>query len=449
MDHHAARQNAAINPVPVMPYSPGYAAVCARYSAGFACFAILFVLLSGFALAQNAHPVPASTTSSPAPSLVVGTDAHLVADGDRVRLTIALSSPVAVPVRTQVLSGPDRIVIDLPEINFQIPTVAGRKAAGFVPGYRFGLVSPGRSRIVLDLSEPALVTSADITPKNGGFGELSIILRRTDKASFQASVLRPEMIDKPVMPDEPRGPSNASRSDKRPVVVIDPGHGGVDPGAASAEVAEKAIVLAFGLALRDRLLEGGHYSIVMTRDDDRFISLGDRVSAARAAGADLFISIHADSLSQAQDVRGATVYTGSDRATDNESARLAAKENAADSAAGIDQREKTEEVSGILMDLARRETKVFSSAFARTLVDKMGNSIRMHRIPLRSAGFRVLGAPDIPSVLIELGYVTSSRDIELLTSEAWRRGAAHSVAAAVDSFFKNRRSPLMGASVTP
>jgi N-acetylmuramoyl-L-alanine amidase len=409
--------------------------------------AVVCGLLSGAAgfFIQNvfAQQVPARDNA-----LVVGTDVQITSESDRVRLSVALSAPVAVDAYS--LTGPDRIVVDLPEINFQIAAGIGKKARGFVPGFRFGLMAPGRSRIVIDLSEPAEIVSAQVTEKRGGFGELVIELRRTDRAAFTTSASRPERLQaKTSVPAPVSSPERPAIAGRLPVVVIDPGHGGIDPGASGAAVSEKAIVLAFGLALRDRLMESGRYKVVMTRDDDRFVSLGDRVSAARTAGAELFISVHADSMTQALDVRGATIYTGSDRATDAESARLAAKENAVDAAAGLEQREDTEEVAGILMELARRETKTFSSSFAKTLVSRLGPSIRLHRIPLRSAGFRVLGAPDIPSVLIELGYVTSSRDAELLTSDAWRRGAAHSVALAVDDFFKSRRSALLDASVSP
>jgi N-acetylmuramoyl-L-alanine amidase len=166
----------------------------------------------------------------------------------------------------------------------------------------------------------------------------------------------------------------------------------------------------------------------MTRDDDRFVPLGERVKIARGGGADLFISIHADSLTQAQDVRGATIYTGSERATDAEAARLAAKENQADAVAGLDSSEEVQDVAGILMDLAKRETRTFSSVFARNLVEKLGGSVKMHKVPLRSAGFRVLSAPDVPSVLIELGYMSSPKDAELLNSaglaDAGRGGRA-------------------------
>ena len=422
-----------------------------KFAVRYAAIGTILLAMGGL-LMPEVIAQPGTPAHAPAardnPAVIVGTDAQITSEADRVRLSIALSSPVAVDAYT--LAGPDRVIVDLPEINFQIAAAIGKKARGFVPGFRFGLIAPGRSRIVLDLSEPAEILSAQVTEKRGGFGELVIELRRTDRAAFAAAASQPERLQaKNHVPAQLPSVERPVTADKMPVVVIDPGHGGIDPGATGAAVSEKAIVLAFGLALRDRLQESGRYKVVMTRDDDRFISLGDRVAAARAAGAELFISVHADSMTQALDVRGATIYTGSDRATDTESARLAAKENAVDAAAGLDQREDTEEVAGILMELARRETKVFSSSFAKTLVSRLGPSIKLHRIPLRSAGFRVLGAPDIPSVLIELGYVTSSRDAELLTSDAWRRGAAHSVASAVDDFFKNRRSSLLDASVSP
>ncbi|MBX9875383.1 MAG: N-acetylmuramoyl-L-alanine amidase, partial [Beijerinckiaceae bacterium] len=227
----------------------------------------------------------------------------------------------------------------------------------------------------------------------------------------------------------------------RQTVVIDPGHGGIDPGAVVAAIAEKNVVLAFGAKLKEQLEASGRYRVLMTREDDRFVPLAERVGIARAAGADLFISIHADSLTQAQEVRGATVYTGSERATDAEAARLAAKENQSDAVAGLDASEDTQDVAGILMDLAKRETRTFSSVFARNLVETLGGSVKMHKVPLRSAGFRVLSAPDVPSVLIELGYMSSPKDAELLNSAEWRIKAVTAVAAAVDGYFLNARAP--------
>lgn len=367
----------------------------------------------------------------------VATDAKLEQAGDVVRLTMALSRPIT--ISTSVIAGPDRIIVDLPSVNFQVQPSAARNSAGFVSAFRYGLFTPDRSRIVIDLSQPAIISRAEIRTRSGGFGELVIELKRASRPEFLAAVRdtaakRSETVTTVVEPAPPAG-------DSRQVVVIDPGHGGIDPGAVVTSIAEKAVVLAFGQALKDSLAATGRYRIVMTRDDDRFVPLGERVRMARAAGANLFVSIHADSLSQAQDVRGATVYTGSERATDAESARLAAKENEADAVAGLDSSEDVQDVAGILMDLAKRETRTFSSVFARNLVEKLGGSVKLHKVPMRSAGFRVLSAPDVPSVLLELGYMSSPKDAELLNSPAWRTQAVSAVHAAIDGYFEQARAP--------
>lgn len=366
----------------------------------------------------------------------VATDARLEQSGDTVRLTMALSRPVE--VSASVLAGPDRVVIDMPSINFQVQPAAARKSAGVIGAYRFGLFTADKARIIIDLAQPAVVVRAESRPVRGGFGELVIELRRASRAEFQtaaasASARAPEAIARPV-PAKPPG-------ETRQTIVIDPGHGGIDPGAVVASIAEKTVVLAFGAKLKEQLEASGRYRVLMTRDDDRFVPLAERVRIARAAGADLFISIHADSLTQAQDVRGATVYTGSERATDAEAARLAAKENQADSVAGLDASEDMQDVAGILMDLAKRETRTFSAVFARNLVERLGGSVKMHKVPLRSAGFRVLSAPDVPSVLIELGYMSSPKDAELLNSPQWRTQAVEAVATAVEGYFVGARAP--------
>ncbi|AMJ60258.1 hypothetical protein AXW83_08075 [Bosea sp. PAMC 26642] len=378
---------------------------------------------------------PAMANPKPASDFPVATDARLEQAGEIVRLTMTLSQPVA--VATLVTAGPDRVIVDLPSVNFQVQPAAARKSVGFVGAYRFGLFTAERSRIILDLTQPALVARAEVKPVRGGFGELVIELRRTSRAEFLAAAARsgPEAgspAPPAVVPAKPLG-------ETRKIVVIDPGHGGIDPGAVVASIAEKSVVLAFGALLKEQLEAGGRYKVLMTRDDDRFVALAERVRIARQAGADLFLSIHADSLTQAQDVRGATVYTGSERATDAEAARLAAKENQADAVAGLDSSEDVHDVAGILMDLAKRETRTFSSVFARNLVDKLGGSVKMHKVPLRSAGFRVLSAPDVPSVLVELGYMSSPKDAELLNSAAWRLQAVSAVRDAIESHFQPER----------
>ncbi len=367
----------------------------------------------------------------------VATDARIEQSGETVRLSMMLSANVAVDAWVQ--ASPDRVIVELPSTNFQIQPSA-KRSAGFVSGYRYGLFTADKARIIIDLSQPATIAKAEVKTVRGGFGELTIELKKASRGDFLAEagkVLKPG----PAMP-VPAPASTKAAGEARRTIVIDPGHGGIDPGATVASIAEKAVVLAFGKALKEQLEASGRYRIVMTRDDDRFVSLGDRVQIGRSEQADLFISIHADSLTQAQEVRGATVYTRSERATDAEAARLAAKENEADAVAGLETSEELQDVAGILMDLARRETRTFTGVFARNLVEKLGGSIKMHKIPLRSARFWVLSAPDVPSVLIELGYMSSPKDAELLNSPEWRGKAVTAVSAAIEDYFARERASV-------
>ncbi len=202
---------------------------------------------------------------------------------------------------------------------------------------------------------------------------------------------------------------------------------------------EKELVLQFSLALRDRIEKSGKYRVVMTRTDDTFIPLLDRVKVARAQSASLFVSIHADALPRREgDAHGATIYTLSDKASDAEAERLAEAENKADAIGGVNLTEEPVEVADILIDLAQRETRTFSNRFARLLMGEMKSTVRMHKHPLKSAGFKVLKAPDVPSVLIELGYVSNKGDLEHLVSENWRNRTVGSMALAIDAFFAKR-----------
>ena len=223
--------------------------------------------------------------------------------------------------------------------------------------------------------------------------------------------------------------------------MIDPGHGGVDNGtqAGGGDIMEKNLVLGFGLALRDRIEKSGKYRVVMTRTDDTFIPLGDRVKIARNESAALFVSIHADALPRGEgDAQGATIYTLSDKASDSEAERLADAENKSDAIGGVSLADEPTEVADILIDLVQRETKTFSNRFARILMGEMKNTVRMHKHPLKSAGFRVLKAPDVPSVLVELGYVSNKGDLEHLVSENWRNRTVGSMAQAIDAFLAKR-----------
>jgi N-acetylmuramoyl-L-alanine amidase len=237
----------------------------------------------------------------------------------------------------------------------------------------------------------------------------------------------------------------------KPVIVLDPGHGGVDVGAMGRQHAvEKSVVLDFAKALATRLRAGGQYKVVMTRDDDTFVPLGERVRIARRQGAALFVSIHADTLSGGGDsVQGATVYTVSDRASDAEAARVAESENKADAAAGVEAKEEAGDVNDILFDLTRRETRAYSHVFAHSLTQYWKVAARLNKNPSRSAGFVVLKAPDVPSVLLELGYLSNDQDAGQLTSPVWRDKAAEQVARAIDAFFAPRLPSNAPKAVSP
>ena len=332
------------------------------------------------------------------------------------------------------------MIVDLPEVNFQIDPASGGLGiggTGVVRAFRFGMFAPGKSRIVVDLAGPSTLRRADVASIAGGDpSRLTIELARADQQSFAAAV-KSSSLERAMPPPAPSAATapNPMTHDSRPVVVIDPGHGGIDPGASGvAGVVEKTVVLDFASALAARLSAGDRYRIVLTRRDDSFVSLEDRVRFARDADAALFISIHADTLADAS-VTGATVYTASDRASDAEAAHVAAIENQADEAAGLEPGMKEPDVSDILFDLARRETRTYAHQFQRTLTGYWAKIARLNRNPERAAGFKVLQAPDVPSVLLELGYLSSDKDVKMLTSAEWRDKATASVASAVDAFF--------------
>jgi N-acetylmuramoyl-L-alanine amidase len=363
------------------------------------------------------------------PARPVAIDAQISADAQVTRLTFTLSEPMTPEVTA--LQGPDRLVLDLPEVNFQLPPDAGRKPQGLVKSYRYGLFAHGRSRVVIDLAAPALPAKVTTQPLLGGVAHtLTLELRKADREAFQRAVgsAREKAEAAPERTAAPAG-------DNRPVVVIDPGHGGLDSGAIGVgNTIEKDVVFAFATELRHKLEKTGQVRVVMTRETDTFVSLPDRVRIAQANEASLLVSVHADTLTVSPEVRGLTVYTNSDKASDAEAARLADTENRVDMLAGVDTAESPEEVAGILSDLTRRETRTYSHLFARTLVGQMTNASKLNKNPTRAAGFRVLKAPDVPSVLIELGYLSSKGDVENLTAPGWRDKASDSVATAITSF---------------
>lgn len=388
--------------------------------------------------ARAAEPAAAIVAEA---DLAVASAVQIVEEGAETRFVVNLDKKPG--FRAFVLADPNRVVIDLSQVHFGLPTEFETTPRGLIKAFRYGLVMPGSSRIVLDLAGPARIDGT-VLEESGQGVRLVVKLSAIDAASFASAVTQAAPDSKPV-PDMATaslpGPSKARPSgvDRRPVVVIDPGHGGIDNGTQSGGEAEKSLVLGFALTLRDRIESGGKFRVVMTRSDDTFIPLGDRVKIARTHNAALFLSIHADALPRRDgDAQGATVYTLSDKASDTEAQRLADLENKSDAIGGVNLTEEPTDVADILIDLAQRETRNFSNRFARILIGEMKSAARMHKRPLKSAGFKVLKAPDVPSVLIELGYVSNKGDLQQLVSTEWRTRTVGAVNQAVEAFFNKR-----------
>jgi N-acetylmuramoyl-L-alanine amidase len=411
-----------------------------------------WLLLCGAAiLCSRPGIVCAAETQTAKPALAssfpVASDVRLAGDGKQTRFVLDLSQSIS--FHAFPLADPYRVVLDIPQVSFQLRPGVGGEGRGLIKAFRYGLVMPGGSRIVFDLTGPARIANAYVlNAANGQPPRLVLELEEVDRTAFLQSLssdnrveLRPAVGDEtpPVVANVETTPKPESPPDPRPVIVIDPGHGGPDNGTQSGSDTEKNLVLEFALALRDRIEKNGKYRVVMTRTDDTFIPLNDRVRVARNQSAALLVSIHADALPRREgDAQGATIYTLSDRASDAEAERLAEAENKADAIGGVNLTEEPTEVADILIDLAQRETRTFSNRFARILMGEMKATTRMHKHPLKSAGFRVLKAPDVPSVLVELGYVSNKDDLEHLVSEHWRSLTAGSVAHAIDTFFAKR-----------
>lgn len=407
--------------------------------------------------AEDVPSMGADPNSAPAqPSIPIASAVHVESSGDSVRLVFDLSA--AVPATAFVLADPKRVVVDLPEVDFEIDPQGGlpakpalrrvpgkgqpaRRPAALIAAYRFGLFAPGRSRIVIDVAAPVRIAQAASEAAPGESEHLVIELARSDNASFAAAAQIGRAAAQPAMTAaQPGAPRDGS--DVLPTVVLDPGHGGIDTGAVGGPgIVEKQIVFDFAKALAAKLEAGGRYRIVMTRTSDVFVPLGQRVHMARDSDAALFISIHADDLiDAAASVSGATVYTASDRASDAEAARIAESENRADAVGGVEGKDDPSDVSDILLDLTRRETRAYSNVYARTLVNYWKVAARLNKNPHRSAGFVVLKAPDVPSVLLELGYLSSSKDATELRSPEWRDKATDSVVASINAFFAQRQA---------
>ncbi len=367
----------------------------------------------------------------------------IAGDANRTVLSFDLANPTEAVARS--VSNPPRIIIDIPEIEFRLPPGTGQTGHGLVTAFRYGLIAAGKSRIVIDTATTARVDRAEIVlTEAAGVFRLEIEMSPISAGALAAM----ELVEathalRPTIPETHASEPRAGLPDK-PVIVVDAGHGGIDSGAIGSQVEEKELVLRVARRIGDALQSTRRYDVVMTRTSDVFLSLDERVAISQRHNADLFISVHADSLASrelAQSVRGATVYTLSEQASDDLSRRKADKENAVDLLAGLPVTTVgDEQVRSILLDLMRRESHNFSFDFRRTLVDELRSRILLSRDGMRSAPFKVLRQPSSPAVLVELGYISNQEDERIMLSPDWQGRVAAAVARAVGAHFQRRQA---------
>lgn len=356
--------------------------------------------------------------------------------GDATRMRIVMSFDREPDIKWFLLRSPNRLVVDLPRTRFAI-SAKDVKPRGLVQAVRYGDQGDG-SRLILTGKGPFAIDKLDVLKNDDGSGyRIAIDMSAASEREFDQALANQALTTGSTVSTDKGGRVGTgpiSNPGHRFTVVIDPGHGGVDGGAESAAgTVEKNVTLAFAAELRDRLAAVGKYDVFMTRDSDEYLRLDDRVRIARQHEADLLISIHADTIN-VRGLRGATVYTLSDKASDPEAQALADRENLSDQFAGMVIKDDNKEVTDILIDLIRRETHSFSMSFAHTLVGQLSTSVGLINNPQRSAGFKVLKAPDVPSVLVELGYLSNAKDEAQLLNADWRGKAAQSITNAVALF---------------
>lgn len=369
---------------------------------------------------------------------VSGDDARVVDRGDGATLNLSLSQPV--PYRIFTLTDPLRMVIDFAEVDWTGFNPISFDQATAISAVRVGGFRPGWSRMVLDLSSPIAVTSAQMLRTDAG-ATLLLSLDSVDDADFSAGSGVPETAQFALAGDPVElGPVAREPIGTGPLrVVLDPGHGGIDPGAVRDGLHEADLMLSFAQELRDVLVRAGGFEVVLTRDDDSFVPLESRISIARAVAADVFISLHADAISEGH-AEGATVYTLAERASDEASVKLAERHDRADLLAGIDLSDQDDVIAAVLLDMARTETVPRTDRLAGALVSRLQKSIEMHKRPRMEAGFSVLKSADVPSVLLELGFLSSPKDRANLVDAEWREATAQAIRDALVTWVDEERA---------
>lgn len=381
--------------------------------------------------------VPGSAADAKNPLLAYG--ARIVGDDARTRIVIDFDREPRFSVH--YIANPERIVVDLPATAFGFPA-KDLEARGLFKDIRYGAMDEGSARIVLTAARPVQLALAKVqTDESGNGHRLVLDAEMIDKQKFAELVKTQSWSDKADAAETTSAipqPEMAAPGDF--VIAVDAGHGGIDTGAIGVDTKteEKQVTLAFAKALADRLNKEPGIKAFLTRDDDEFLSLSQRVLIARQNHAGLFISLHADTLKQ-KDIRGATVYTISDKASDKLAADLAERENLSDQIAGKETTAEPPEVADILLDLTRRETQAFSISLAESVLASFKDQVGTINNPHRHAGFRVLQAPDVPSILLELGFLSNVEDEKRLLDDAWRLKMADLLADAV----KRYRTGLM------
>ena len=340
--------------------------------------------------------------------------------GSGIEVDLSLSQ--SVPWRVRVMAGPPRVILDFREVDWTgVEAIALR--SGHVVDLRAGVFRPGWSRLVLELDGPFLVqrSAMETGAGSGSSARVRLRLEPASSTDFAAQAALPEPADWALPPPaDLAAPMKRQRGQGPLVVVIDPGHGGLDPGAENGAVSEAALMLTFARELKELLIRAGGFTVVLTRDEDVFVPLEARISIARAAGADVFLSLHADALAEGEAV-GATVYTLAEAASEDAAAKLAERHDRSDLLAGVDLTEQDDVIAGVLMDLARLETAPRTDRLAGDLVTAIrGAGLHMHKHPRQSAAFSVLKSPDIPSALLELGFLSSGQDLARLQDPDWR-----------------------------